>query len=86
MFIQIRFIGGIPCMDVKLNVVNLNKQGKLYNQGMAPVYKTIPDPNRWERVRERLSFDVSVFNFYMSCIDQFCSFAIFIFCLKAYII
>lgn len=53
---------------------------------MAPVYKTIPGPNRWERVRERLSFDVSVFNFYMSCIGQFCSFAIFIFCVKVYTI
>lgn len=51
--------GGTPCSDIKLNVVNLNKQGKLYNQGMAPVYKTSPGGNRWERVRDRLSFDVS---------------------------
>lgn len=51
--------GGTPCSEIKLNVVNLNKQGKLYNQGMAPVYKVSPGSNRWERVRDRLSFDVS---------------------------
>ena len=50
--------GGLPCTEVKLNVVNLNKQGKLYDQGMAPVYKITPGPNRWERVRDYLSFDV----------------------------
>ena len=59
MWFFICITGGTPCTDVKLNVVNLNKQGKLYKQGMAPVFKTIPGSNRWERVRDCLSFDVS---------------------------
>lgn len=66
--------GGIPCTDVKLNVVNLNKQGKLYNQGMAPVYRTTPGPNHWERVRDRLSFDVSmILTGHHYCLEKFSS-------------
>lgn len=63
------FSGGLPCTDVKLNVVNLNKQGKLYNQGMAPVYKISPGPNRWERVRDYLSFDVSILQYFLCLLD-----------------
>ncbi|XP_028028900.1 cytosolic carboxypeptidase-like protein 5 isoform X2 [Bombyx mandarina] len=38
---------------VRLNLVNLNKQGKMYNQGMAPVTRTLPGKPQWERIRDR---------------------------------
>ncbi|XP_045493803.1 cytosolic carboxypeptidase-like protein 5 isoform X3 [Colias croceus] len=42
-----------PNVQVRLNVINLNKQGKMYNQGMAPVTRTLPGKPQWERIRDR---------------------------------
>ncbi|CAH2071748.1 unnamed protein product, partial [Iphiclides podalirius] len=38
---------------VRLNLINLNKQGKMYNQGMAPVTRTLPGKPQWERIKDR---------------------------------
>lgn len=38
---------------MKFNIMNMNRQGKLYNQGMAPVVKVLPQKPRWERIRDR---------------------------------
>ncbi|XP_011500290.1 PREDICTED: cytosolic carboxypeptidase-like protein 5 [Ceratosolen solmsi marchali] len=43
----------IPGIYVKLNLVNLNKQLKMFNQGMSPVYKVIPGHPHWERIKEK---------------------------------
>ncbi|XP_069358395.1 cytosolic carboxypeptidase-like protein 5 isoform X4 [Maniola hyperantus] len=40
-------------VQVRLNLINLNKQGKMYNQGMAPVTRTLPGKPQWERIRDR---------------------------------
>ncbi len=45
---------------VKINVMNLNKQGKLYNQGMSPVVKVIPQKPKWERIRDKPVTEVSM--------------------------
>ncbi|CAB3236686.1 unnamed protein product [Arctia plantaginis] len=42
-----------PNVQVRLNLINLNKQGKMYNQGMAPVTRTLPGKPQWERIRDR---------------------------------
>ncbi|XP_052749230.1 cytosolic carboxypeptidase-like protein 5 isoform X2 [Galleria mellonella] len=42
-----------PAVLVRLNLINLNKQGKMYNQGMAPVTRTLPGRPQWERIRDR---------------------------------
>ncbi|XP_068631106.1 cytosolic carboxypeptidase-like protein 5 isoform X2 [Battus philenor] len=42
-----------PGVVVRLNLINLNKQGKMYNQGMAPVTRTLPGKPQWERIRDR---------------------------------
>ena len=47
-----------PGKLVKFNIMNMNKQGKLYNQGMAPLVKWLPGRNRWERIRDRPSHEV----------------------------
>lgn len=38
---------------IKFNIMNMNRQGKLYNQGMAPVVKVLPQKPRWERIRDK---------------------------------
>ncbi|XP_063823990.1 cytosolic carboxypeptidase-like protein 5 isoform X1 [Ostrinia nubilalis] len=42
-----------PNVLVRLNLINLNKQAKMYNQGMAPVTRTLPGKPQWERIRDR---------------------------------
>uniref|UniRef100_A0A6P7FUV6 Cytosolic carboxypeptidase-like protein 5 n=1 Tax=Diabrotica virgifera virgifera TaxID=50390 RepID=A0A6P7FUV6_DIAVI len=42
-----------PAMLVKFNIVDLNRQGKMYSQGMAPVYRIIPGKPRWERIFDK---------------------------------
>ncbi|XP_054845280.1 cytosolic carboxypeptidase-like protein 5 isoform X2 [Eublepharis macularius] len=51
--------GGMPGKMIKIHIVNMNKQTKLYSQGMAPLVKTVPIRPRWERIRERPAFEVS---------------------------
>nr|CAB3220554.1 cytosolic carboxypeptidase-like protein 5 [Phallusia mammillata] len=47
--------GYAPNKLIKLNIVNLNRQGKLYSQGMGPLVKTVPSKPKWERIRDRPS-------------------------------
>ncbi|KOB69213.1 putative ATP/GTP binding protein-like 5 [Operophtera brumata] len=46
---------------VRLNIINLNKQGKMYTQGMAPVTRTLPGKPQWERIRDRPVHSVSTY-------------------------
>ncbi|CAH2004531.1 unnamed protein product [Acanthoscelides obtectus] len=41
------------CMCVCLNLVDLNKQAKMYSQGMAPVYRVLPGRPRWDRIQDK---------------------------------
>ncbi len=52
--------GACPGKVVKINIQNLNKQGKLYSQGHAPFVKTVPGKPKWERTRDRPTFEVRV--------------------------
>lgn len=45
--------GMAPGKLLKINVMNMNNQRKLYSQGMAPLVRTFPGKNKWERVRDR---------------------------------
>uniref|UniRef100_A0A8C5HY36 Cytosolic carboxypeptidase-like protein 5 n=1 Tax=Gouania willdenowi TaxID=441366 RepID=A0A8C5HY36_GOUWI len=45
--------GAVPGKLMKINVMNMNNQRKLYSQGMAPLVRTVPGKNRWERIRDR---------------------------------
>ena len=40
-----------------LNMINLNKQIKLYQQGMTPVFR---QKGGWERMKERPTFEVII--------------------------
>ncbi|CAG2061099.1 unnamed protein product, partial [Timema podura] len=51
--------GGAPFSVVKLTLMNLNKQTKMYSQGMAPVYRVVPGRPHWDRIREKPTYIVS---------------------------
>uniref|UniRef100_A0A287CV47 Cytosolic carboxypeptidase-like protein 5 n=1 Tax=Ictidomys tridecemlineatus TaxID=43179 RepID=A0A287CV47_ICTTR len=51
--------GGTPGKLIKINIMNMNKQSKLYSQGMAPFVRTLPYRPRWERIRDRPTFEVT---------------------------
>uniref|UniRef100_A0A146NPI0 Cytosolic carboxypeptidase-like protein 5 n=1 Tax=Fundulus heteroclitus TaxID=8078 RepID=A0A146NPI0_FUNHE len=50
--------GAMPGKLLKINVMNMNNQRKLYSQGMAPLVRTSPGKNRWERVRDRPTTEI----------------------------
>ncbi|KAJ9589715.1 hypothetical protein L9F63_017087 [Diploptera punctata] len=50
--------GGSPFALVKLNIVNLNRQSKMYSHGMAPVYRIVPGRTHWDRIKEKPSYTV----------------------------
>lgn len=50
--------GWAPNRLIKINIMNLNRQGKLYSQGHSPFTKTVPGKPRWERIRDRPSYEV----------------------------
>ena len=52
--------GGQPGKLLRINVMNLNRQGKLYSQGMSPLVKVVPTRNKWERLRDKPKFEVRV--------------------------
>ncbi|XP_044009366.1 cytosolic carboxypeptidase-like protein 5 isoform X2 [Aphidius gifuensis] len=43
---------------VKLNILNLNKQSKMFSQGMCPVIKVVPGQQNWERIRDKPSYNM----------------------------
>ncbi|XP_048841776.1 cytosolic carboxypeptidase-like protein 5 isoform X2 [Brienomyrus brachyistius] len=63
--------GGTPGKLLKINVMNMNKQSKLYSQGMAPLVKTLPVRPRWERVRDRPTFEMVESQFILSFSHRF---------------
>lgn len=46
-------------VTVKFNIMNLNRQAKLYSQGMKPLYKVVPSQEHWERIKEKPVCSVS---------------------------
>ncbi|XP_046729189.1 cytosolic carboxypeptidase-like protein 5 isoform X2 [Silurus meridionalis] len=62
--------GVSPGKLLKINVLNMNKQSKLYSQGMAPFVRTFPVKMRWERVRDRPAFEMSENQFTLSFVHR----------------
>uniref|UniRef100_A0A2M4CGN0 Putative peptidase m14-like domain of atp/gtp binding protein n=1 Tax=Anopheles darlingi TaxID=43151 RepID=A0A2M4CGN0_ANODA len=61
--------GGRPNQIVKFNVMNLNKQAKLFSQGMHPVTKVGPN-GRWERIKDKPSYSITNDVFYISFLHK----------------
>ncbi|XP_004451530.1 cytosolic carboxypeptidase-like protein 5 isoform X3 [Dasypus novemcinctus] len=51
--------------------MNMNKQSKLYSQGMAPFVRTVPTRPRWERIRDRPTFEMTETQFVLSFVHRF---------------
>uniref|UniRef100_A0A4W3H0X7 Cytosolic carboxypeptidase-like protein 5 n=2 Tax=Callorhinchus milii TaxID=7868 RepID=A0A4W3H0X7_CALMI len=63
--------GGAPGKLIKINITNMNKQSKLYSQGMAPFVRSLPVKQRWERVRDRPTFEFVDNQFILSFTHRF---------------
>uniref|UniRef100_A0ABM5F8H9 tubulin-glutamate carboxypeptidase n=1 Tax=Pogona vitticeps TaxID=103695 RepID=A0ABM5F8H9_9SAUR len=63
--------GGAPGKLIKIHIVNMNKQTKLYSQGMTPLVRTVPARPRWERIRERPVFEMVETQFVLSFVHRF---------------
>lgn len=63
--------GYAPSKIIKLNIVNLNRQGKLYSQGMSPMVKVLPSKPKWERIRDRATYQVVEGQFTLSFTHRF---------------
>jgi hypothetical protein len=62
-FFSIR--GGEKNQVIKFNLMNLNKQAKLFSQGMHPVVKHGSN-GKWERIKEKPNFYVTEENFILT--------------------
>ncbi|XP_046571721.1 cytosolic carboxypeptidase-like protein 5 isoform X3 [Haliotis rubra] len=49
--------GWNPGRLIKINVMNMNRQGKLYSQGHTPLVRILPNRPKWERIRDRPSYE-----------------------------
>ncbi|XP_060603344.1 cytosolic carboxypeptidase-like protein 5 isoform X5 [Ruditapes philippinarum] len=63
--------GWNPGRLIKLNIVNMNRQGKLYSQGHSPIVKTVPGRQKWERIRDRPSYETVDGQFILSFTYRF---------------
>ncbi|XP_021248457.1 cytosolic carboxypeptidase-like protein 5 isoform X2 [Numida meleagris] len=63
--------GGAPGKLIKLHILNMNRQSRLYAHGMAPFVRTVPGRPRWERVRERPCFQMVETQFVLSFVHRF---------------
>ncbi|XP_059620249.1 cytosolic carboxypeptidase-like protein 5 [Phlebotomus argentipes] len=61
--------GGRPLDVAKFNVMNLNRQAKLYSQGMHPVVK-VGANGKWERIKDKPSYTVEDENFIVSFLHR----------------
>uniref|UniRef100_A0A8D8RLD4 Cytosolic carboxypeptidase-like protein 5 n=1 Tax=Cacopsylla melanoneura TaxID=428564 RepID=A0A8D8RLD4_9HEMI len=48
--------GGSPMKTIKFNIVNMNRQVKMFSQGMTPVVRCHSTRNQWERIRDKVSY------------------------------
>ena len=52
--------GWTPNRLIKINIMNMNRQGKLYSQGHMPFSRILPGQPKWQRIRDKPSYEVSV--------------------------
>ncbi len=45
----------VPC---RFNILNLNLQARLYQQGLTPITRTVPGHSGWERLRDTVEHQV----------------------------
>ncbi|GAB1609788.1 cytosolic carboxypeptidase-like protein 5 isoform X1 [Argonauta hians] len=63
--------GAMAGQVIKINIMNMNRQGKLYSQGYCPVIYTVPGSEKWERLQEKPTFDTVDGQFILSFCHRF---------------
>jgi len=64
--------GCIRNKKIKFTLMNLNKQSKLFTQGMSPVYKIVPSTKaKWNRIRERTTHEMIDGEFQLTFVHTF---------------
>ena len=43
----------------RLKILNMNRQARLYHQGLTPIIKVVPGRGQWERLKENVECEVS---------------------------
>ncbi|CAE1234033.1 AGBL5 [Acanthosepion pharaonis] len=56
---------------IKINIVNMNRQGRLYSQGYCPLVRTLPGKPKWERIRDKPSYETIDGQFILTFIHRF---------------
>ena len=61
-YLQCKYYGMTAVLYIlqfyRFNIQNLNKQSRLYQQGLTPMIKTCPGRGIWERLRDRPEYEV----------------------------
>lgn len=57
------------CM-CRLSIMNLNKQVRLYQQGLTPFMRSIPGKGSWERLRDRSQWEVRISSCYQMLLQK----------------
>ena len=53
-------VSGVPAgKRLRITICNMNRQSKLYSQGMAPVFRVVPGLLKWDRIKERPTYEVT---------------------------
>ncbi|KAL8590379.1 hypothetical protein ACOMHN_011593 [Nucella lapillus] len=63
--------GWTPNRLIKINIMNMNRQGKLYSQGHMPFTRILPARPKWERIRDKPSFELVDGQFILSFTYRF---------------
>ncbi|XP_076440086.1 cytosolic carboxypeptidase-like protein 5 isoform X2 [Babylonia areolata] len=63
--------GWTPNRLIKINIVNMNRQGKLYSQGHMPFTRILPARPKWERIRDKPSYETVDGQFILSFTYRF---------------
>ncbi|CAH8619675.1 unnamed protein product [Dicrocoelium dendriticum] len=66
--------GYAPAKLIRITVMNMNKQSKLYSQGYCPFYRVVhstPSQSRWQRIRDKPAWDYVDGQFILSFVHRF---------------
>lgn len=56
---------------IKINIMNMNRQGRLYSEGYYPLVRCLPGKPKWRRIYERPLFETINGQFILSFIHRF---------------
>lgn len=55
---KMRDVYHLCCLLLRFHLQNLNKQSRLYQQGMVPFFRIVPGKSNWDRLRDSVDWQV----------------------------